>query len=107
LYRFHFAFSLSYFVFVCDRDANLRALTTLTFSTRVFRHFPKIFSGIYKERRLGQPPNPFSTFGESFCFSYKQDCQAASAEAGPTEVNGGTHWRTNSGFAAEYLRLGD
>jgi hypothetical protein len=48
-----------------------------------------------------------STFGESFCFSYKQDCQAASAKAGPTEVNGGTHWRTDSGFAAEYLRLGD
>jgi hypothetical protein len=48
-----------------------------------------------------------STFGESFCCSYKQDCQAASAKAGPTEVNGGTHWRTDSGFAAEYLRLGD
>jgi hypothetical protein len=45
-----------------------------------------------------------STFGESFCCSCKQDCQAASANAAPTEVNGGTHWRTDSGFAAEYLR---
>jgi hypothetical protein len=59
---------------------------------------------LHKEDALQQRT---STFVESFCCSYKQDCQAAPAKAGPTEVNGGTHWRTDSGFAAEYLRLGD
>jgi hypothetical protein len=40
---FSFCFSLSYFVFVCDRAPNLRGLTMMTSGTGVFRHFPKIF----------------------------------------------------------------
>jgi hypothetical protein len=53
-----------------------------------------------------------STFGESFCCSCKQDCQAATAKAGPTEVNGGTVAAAipqrvggKMRFAAQYLRL--
>jgi hypothetical protein len=58
------------------------------------------------------PQQRISTFGQSFCCWCKQDCQAASANATPTEINGRTVGAATPQrvggkmrFAAEYLRL--